>query len=232
MSNTKSGSVEKQLPELPEDWKPPLGSRAQQTFAFLCSLILNQPNLEKLWREVEKETGWQEYNDRLHHEAIGLHVGQALVFLASMVCIWNIPHGAQDFDATSIEYCFVLLHMSSIFSVIGLLFQVCFFRSNLMIELCEIGKKDKKPFGLGRYDVLYHVGLFRMSQFCLAYSLASILGALSIILLGANYINSLIGVVTLGKFLDDFFMQRHVSLVCLLSVSVWFGIFAHSKFFT
>lgn len=66
-----------------------------------------------------------------------------------------------------------------------------------MIELCEIGKKvrifsiraavidsnntqDKKPFGLGRYDVLYHVGLFRMSQFCLAYSLASILGGMHI----------------------------------------------------
>lgn len=63
-------------------------------------------------------------------------------------------------------------------------------------------------------------------------SLELYLAALSIILLGANYINSLIGVVTLGKFLDDFFMQRHVSLVCLLSASVWFGIFAHSIFFT
>lgn len=85
MSNTKSGNVEKQLPELPEDWKPPLESRAQQTFAFLCTLILNQPNLEKLWREVEKETGWQEYNDRLHHEAIGLHVGVSLPFIPSFL---------------------------------------------------------------------------------------------------------------------------------------------------
>ncbi|KAG1803973.1 uncharacterized protein BJ212DRAFT_1304488 [Suillus subaureus] len=34
MSNTESGSVEMQLPEPPEDWKPPSESRARQIFAF------------------------------------------------------------------------------------------------------------------------------------------------------------------------------------------------------
>jgi len=54
MPNIKSDSVEMQLPELPEDWKPPSEPRAWQNFAFLCKFTLKQPNLEELWWEVRK----------------------------------------------------------------------------------------------------------------------------------------------------------------------------------
>ncbi|KAG2133526.1 uncharacterized protein EDB93DRAFT_882820 [Suillus bovinus] len=247
MSNIDLDSVEEQLQKLPEDWKPPLGTRAQRTFAFLCTLILNQPNLEKLWQEAREEMGWEEYNDRIYRDAMRLFVAQMMVFYASIVCVTTPPPGVQHFDATSVTYCLVLLRVSSIISAIGLLFLNRFFKSSLtIIETDKVVRKisnhaavidpndaqDKKPFGLGRYDVLYHIGMFRMSQLCFAYTLASTVGALSIIALGANLINVLTGVVALGTFVDHFFMQNRVKSLDSLFFCAWFSIFAYNRFST
>ncbi|KAG2123513.1 hypothetical protein BD769DRAFT_1776781 [Suillus cothurnatus] len=51
-------------------------------------------------------------------------------------------------------------------------------------------KEDRKPFKLGRFQVLVHVSLFRMVQFVLASSLACLAAVLSIVVLRADNFTS------------------------------------------
>ncbi|KAG1820751.1 hypothetical protein DFJ58DRAFT_919132 [Suillus subalutaceus] len=77
-ASTLSDSVEKQLTELPGDWKPPSESRARKNFAFLCTFTLTTA---KSWLEVRKESSWRKYNDCLCDETVGLHVGVDIPFI-------------------------------------------------------------------------------------------------------------------------------------------------------
>ncbi|KAG2034642.1 hypothetical protein BDR03DRAFT_964560 [Suillus americanus] len=71
-----------------------------------------------------------------------------------------------------------------------------------------------------------------MAQVFLAFSLAFVVGALSIIALGVNYITSLALVITLCVLLDAVFAKYNVAFACLLFAGVWFGILVHYKLFT
>ncbi|KAG1803952.1 uncharacterized protein BJ212DRAFT_1395226 [Suillus subaureus] len=64
---------------------------------------------------------------------------------------------------------------------------------------------EKKPFRLGRFQVLVHVGLFRMVQFLLASSLGCLAAALSAIVLRVNRFTSLAPAVTIRVLLDAVF---------------------------
>ncbi|KAG1831657.1 hypothetical protein DFJ58DRAFT_848192 [Suillus subalutaceus] len=71
--------TESQLPELPDDWKPPTEPDARYHFTSFCQLMVGEPTLEKLWQEVAQENGWKKRNDRLFVHFLGIMVGTSEV---------------------------------------------------------------------------------------------------------------------------------------------------------
>ncbi|KAG1867763.1 hypothetical protein F4604DRAFT_921825 [Suillus subluteus] len=70
---------------------------------------------------------------------------------------------------------------------------------------------NKKPFQLGRSQILVHVGLFCMVQLFLAPSLGCLTAALSLIVLRVNNFTSLALAVTISGILAAVFTNNQLT---------------------
>jgi hypothetical protein len=187
-----------------------------------------------------------------HHLALKILSPLPSVSCDATICVVFVLHHKIIFPAVLNEFSLSLIELGEIFRKVDESFQKSRHISGVYSPVIDLNNtQDRQPmFELGRYNVLYHVGLFRMAWLSLAYSLASILGGMHIssvqfrcwlagilpalftIALGMNHDSSSAAVVTLCILLDAVFVKDNVIFACLLFASVWFNIFAHYKLFT
>ena len=56
---TPRGDVDNQLPEFPEDWKPPSRPIFRVLFRMVCRCSIRQTSLEPLWQKIIQDKGWE-----------------------------------------------------------------------------------------------------------------------------------------------------------------------------
>ncbi|KAG2110161.1 hypothetical protein BD769DRAFT_1495736 [Suillus cothurnatus] len=208
-----------QLPELPDDWKPPTEFYAQRRFTFFCQLIVGKPTLEELWQEVRQENGWKKRNDRLSLHFLGIVVGQALVLFTNLAWTMeklSIENGRCDnYRASRLS--------SFLFSLMGLLSQVIYIIISVDVENQEIKNSTGEPFKLAYVDALGYIAIFRLTQFNLVYSLALLMTAFGALHLGWSHLSCVTVAVSSTLTLDAILMKdiRRLLGTVWLAIVFW-----------
>ena len=58
---TPHEDVDNQLPEFPEDWKPPSRPIFRLLFRATCRYLIGETSLEPLWQQVTQDNGWERF---------------------------------------------------------------------------------------------------------------------------------------------------------------------------
>jgi hypothetical protein len=64
--------IEIQLPQFPDNWKPPSWLPFRFIFAFMCWIALGETNLEQFWQDLGEENGWETCHARFRDAVMQL----------------------------------------------------------------------------------------------------------------------------------------------------------------
>ncbi|KAG2151519.1 hypothetical protein DEU56DRAFT_908360 [Suillus clintonianus] len=181
-SSTPHKEIEALLPELPNDWKPPVQPIAQFFFNKLCLFTVDKPDLEEFWQEVRQEDNWYNCVMRVHdlksrNIPVVSTINPYSLLRFHSICVYHAHAMAviKPADLTSKANYIALSYLSKPLLLVAPLRQMYF------VLLLHNEKKlqqimTRQP---GKMVVLTYLTLFRMMYFSFPLACASLALAFS-----------------------------------------------------